>query len=112
MAMLICAGVALEYIDEVEDYTEDKDGRLKINYEDEHHTSDLVYDGHDYEYGKRFDAGGSRGAVGWVLSVSCVAILYHANVIHLLIRCNEFDIEKHNTIYSVTVSLCTYMLYS
>ena len=105
--MLICAGVALAYIDKVEDYIKDNDGRLKMYYEDEDRASDLMHDSHNYEHSKRFDADGSRGAVGWILSVSCVGLLYHANVIHLLIRCNEFDIEKHNTIYSVVVSLCT-----
>ena len=102
MAVLICAAIALAYINKVDDYIDDHGGRLVIK--DEQPTP--VFED-DYEYSGKFDAGGSRGAAGWVLFVSCVGIFYHVNVVYLLVRCNEFDTEEHNTIYSVTVSLST-----
>ena len=59
----------------------------------------------EYEdYGK-FDASGARGAAGWVLFVSCAGLFFHANVLAFLSNCEEFDAQKHNTVYSVTVSL-------
>ena len=55
------------------------------------------------EYGE-FDTSGSRGAAGWTLFVACASLIFHSFLITILVRCGEFDSEKHNTPYSVTVS--------
>ena len=109
--VLVCAAIAIAYINEVEDYVDDHDGRLVIK--DERPTpafNDYDYErDYDYEHSGKFDAVGSKWAGGCALFVSCVGLIYHCHAIYVLTKCREFDIEKHNTIYSVTVSLSTYI---
>ena len=81
LALLICAAVSVSYVNKV--------------------GSDV--------YG--FDTAGSRGVAGWTLSVSCVCCFYHSYAFYILARCREFDMEKHNTIYSITVSQCIAIMY-
>ena len=111
IAVLVCAAVAIAYINKVEDYVDDHDGRLVIK--DERPTpvfNDYDYErDYDYEHSRKFDADGSKWAGGWALFVSCVGIIYHIYAVHFLTKCKEFDMEKHNTIYSIIVSLSTYI---
>ena len=81
LALLICAAVSVSYVNKV---GSDVDG---------------------------FDTDGSRGVAGWTLSVSCVCCFYHSYAFYILARCREFDEEKHNTIYSITVSQCIVIVY-
>ena len=96
----------MSYIDKVGDYVDDYDGRLVI-------TETVEVKGDQYfiieyttvtkDYGE-FDASSSRMAAGWTLFVSCACLIFHIIVPFVVRYCNEFDPEKHNTAYSVTVS--------
>ena len=93
-ALLICTAITLSYIGKVENDEGYQDGRLEFEVE---------VDGDTYVSNRKFDASGSRGAAGWSLFVSCVGCIFHANAMIINTRCREFDIEKHNAVYSVTV---------
>ena len=103
-ALLICAAVSVSYVNKVGNDV-DGDGQLVIANEGTSHHA------YDYENAGKFDTAGSRAVAGWTLSVSCVCLFLHSIAGYLHTRCREFDTEKHNTIYSITVSQCIAIMY-
>ena len=88
---MVCAAVSVSYINKVGN---DVDGNGRLVIEDE------------YTYYGEFNIAGSRAAAGWTLFASCACLFFHGTALgmHRKKYGPEFDIEKHNTIYSITVS--------
>ena len=105
-ALLICAAVAMSYIDSVGDCVDDHSGRLvitgtvKVKYNYRYETE---YTTVTKEYGQ-FDTSGFMMAAGWTIFVSFACIIFHSVIAIVHDDCKQFDPEKHNVPYSVLVS--------
>ena len=94
----------MSYINKVGGYVDDYDGRLVITETVEVRDIFVIeYTTVTQDYGE-FDASSSRVAAGWTLFVSCACLIFHIAVLLVVLRCYEFDLEKHSTAYSFTVS--------
>ena len=103
-ALMICAAISVSYVNKVGNDVDDN-GRLVIEDED----TDHKYEYNNYESAGEFDTAGSRAAAGWTLFVSCACLFYNVSVFSILKYYLKFDMEKHNTVYSVIVSQCITM---
>ena len=102
-SLLICASVAMAYIDSVGDCVDDYSGRLvitgtvKVKYS---YRYEIEYTTVTKEYGQ-FDTSGFMRAAEWTMIVSFTWIIFHFSVVIVLVCCKQSDLEKHNVPYSV-----------
>ena len=107
-ALLICAAVAMSYINRVGDHVNDHSGQLVITdtvevRKDNSYRYEIEYTTVTKEYGQ-FDTSGFMRAAGWTMVVSFTWIIFHLIVVIVLVCCKQSDSEKHNVPYLELVS--------